>query len=504
MNNAQKAIAFIESLEIPEGPKAGKPIKLARFQKDFIRGALKKATAVAVLSVGRGNGKSALTAGLALGELLGAWDDQPRREVIAAARTREQAKIIFTFMMGLAASLPEEIQDAIKWRRAPYTEVEYAGDGGGHIAKMIAADPKNALGTAPTLAIMDERGHWPDEKGDDLEAALLSGLGKRGGKAIIISTSASSDSHSLSQWIDDPPPNTYVQEHRPAPGLPADDYDSIIEANPGAKAGIGSSPQWLQAQAQRAIARGGSALSSFRLYNRNERTSAENRDVLLTVDDWLAAETSELPPREGGCIVGIDLGGSASMSAAALYWPNTGRMEAIGAFPSNPSLADRGARDGVRDRYVEMADRGELVTMGERVVPAPQFLQAITDLLDTAPAACFVADRYRQSEFEEALQAANIRVPVVWRGMGFRNGSEDCERFRSSVFDGLVQVRASLLLRSAFADAVTLRDPSNNMKLAKARSTGRIDAAAAAILAVAEGRRRSARPAQRARPAVWA
>jgi phage terminase large subunit-like protein len=54
-------------------------------------------------------------------------------------------------------------------------------------------------------------------------------------------------------------------------------------------------------------------------------------------------------------------------------------------------------------------------------------------------------------------------------------------------------------LRSAFADAVTLRDPANNMKLAKARSTGRIDAAAATVLAVAEGARMRGRPVKRAR-----
>src|SRR5690606_22131026 len=116
-----------------------------------------------------------------------------------------------------------------------------------------------------------------------------------------------------------------------APGLPADDLDSIIEANPGAKYGIGSSIAWLVAQAQRSIARGGSALSTFRLYNRNERVPGERRDMLLSVDEWLDVETSELPPREGACIVGIDLGGSASMSAAVFYWPNTHRLEAIGA-----------------------------------------------------------------------------------------------------------------------------------------------------------------------------
>lgn len=504
MTTAKKAIDFIQGLQVPEGPRAGKPIKLAKFQRDFIRGALRKDTAAAVLSVGRGNGKSALSAGLGLGALVGIWDRQPRREILVAARTRDQGKIIWDFVAGLCTSLPEDVQGDLIFRRSPRLEIEYEGDGGGHVLRCIAADPKNALGTAPTLAIMDERGHWPDEKGDDLESALLSGLGKRSGRALIISTSAPDDQHSLSQWIDDPPPNTYVQEHRPAPGQPADDLDSLLEANPGAKAGIGSSVQWLQAQANRAIARGGSALSSFRLYNRNERVSGERRDLLLTVDDWLGAEVSELPPREGGAVVGVDLGGSASMSAAALYWPNTGRLEAFGCFPSNPGLADRGARDGVRDRYVEMADRGELLTLGDRVVPAGQFLQRIMQALDGAPVSCFTADRYRQAEFEEAMYAASIREPTVWRGQGFKDGAEDVERFRRAVFDGEVSVAPSLLLRSAFSDAVTVADVSNNQKLAKARASGRIDAAAAAILAVAEGARRKARPMQPARQPVWA
>ena len=504
MSDSKKAIDFLQTLRIPEGPKAGKTIKLAPFQRQFIRGALKKRTHVAVLSIGRGNGKSALSAGLALGALLGVWDSQPRRQILIAARTRDQARIAFDFASGFAQTLPDDVQADLTFRRNPRLEIEYSGDGGEHLLRVIASDGKNALGTAPTFVLMDERGHWPPDRGDDLEATLLSGLGKRQGKALIISTSASDDTHPFSQWLDHPPEGTYTQEHRPSPGLPADDMESLLIANPGAKAGIGSPVSWLQGQAQRAIARGGNALSSFRLYNRNERVSGEGRNLLLTVDEWLDAETSELPPREGGCVVGVDLGGSASMSAAALYWPNTGRMEAFGAFPTNPTLADRGARDGVSGRYVEMEDRGELLTMGDRVVPAARFLTAIMDRLDGAPMLCMTADRYRQAEFEEALAAANLRVPVVWRGQGFKDGGEDVERFRKAVFDGEVQVSASLLLRSAFADAVTLSDPAGNAKLAKGRATGRIDAAAAAILAVAEGVRRKARPIREARQPVWA
>ena len=88
--------------------------------------------------------------------------------------------------------------------------------------------------------------------------------------------------------------------------------------------------------------------------------------------------------------------------------------------------------------------------------------------------------------------------------MGFHDGSEDIERFRRSIFDGDVRAPESLLMRSAMADAVCLRDPANNMKLAKARSLGRIDAAAASVLAVAEGARRKARPAPKPARLIWA
>ena len=501
MKASTKAIRFLESLAIPEGPMAGQPVKLAPYQRQFVKGALADGVSVAVLSIGRGNGKSALSAGIALGAVMGEWERQPRREILIAARTRDQARIAFDFVVGFILSLPEDAQKLFTIRRSPRLEIE--GDGGGHFIRAIAADGKTALGSAPTLVLMDERGHWAAENGDALEHALLSGLGKRGGRAIIISTSAPDDAHPFSVWLDEDAEGVYRQEHRPAPGLPADDLESLKAANPGAAHGIGSSLDWLQSQARRAIARGGSTLTAFRLYNRNERVSGETRDLLLTVDEWLACEVSDLPERAGQVVIGIDLGGSASMSAAAFYWPDTGRLEAVGTFPSRPSLLDRGQSDGVSDRYVQMADRAELSTLGDQTVPVAPWLVNIMELVAGESVAAITADRYKQAELGEAIDAAGIRSPIVWRGQGFRDGGEDCERFRRACFDGRVQASPSLLLRSAFADAVTLRDPANNLKLAKARSTGRIDAAAATVLAVAEGARIMGRPSGRGGRIAW-
>ncbi|SEL66484.1 Phage terminase-like protein, large subunit, contains N-terminal HTH domain [Roseivivax marinus] len=498
---ADRAMHFLHGLAIPEGPNAGKPVQLAPFQSHFIEGALASDTAAAVLSIGRGNGKSAITAGLALGGLLGVWDRQPRREIIAAARTRDQGRIIWDFVAGFAASLPSELRRRLIYRRAPRLEIEYEGDCGGHVLRVIAADGKSALGGAPTMAILDERGHWALDRGDELEHALLSGLGKRGGRSFLISTSASDDTHPFSRWIDDPVPGSYVQEHRPAPGRPADDPESLLIANPGAPHGIGGSLEWLEAQAKRAIARGGSSLTSFRLYNWNERVSGESRDLLITLDEWLACETDALPPREGGVVIGIDLGGSASMTAAAFYWPQTGRLECLGTFPSMPGLLDRGQSDGVAGRYVEMQERGELTVLGDKTVPVAPWLAEVMRNVEGEHVTAITMDRYKQAELSEALTRAGVRAPCVWRGQGFRDGGEDCERFRRAAFDGLVKARPSLLLRSAFADAVCLRDPANNLKLAKARATGRIDAAAASVLAVAQGARIAAQPQTKARMA---
>jgi phage terminase large subunit-like protein len=102
--NGVTAARFIEALKVPEGKLSGQHFRLAQFQRDFIAGAIDKKTAMACLSVGRGNGKSTLTAGLGLGALLGIWDNQPRREILVAARVRDQASVVFTYVLWCGAA----------------------------------------------------------------------------------------------------------------------------------------------------------------------------------------------------------------------------------------------------------------------------------------------------------------------------------------------------------------------------------------------------------------
>lgn len=500
---ADATLAFIRSLRVPEGPLNGQQFSLAPFQESFIRGVLDPATMTAMLSVGRGQGKSMLSAALALSHVMGVSDPQPRRQVIIAARVKEQARISWEYVQAIVGLLPEEEQALFTFRQAPRLEISYSGEGGGMI-RAVAADAKNLLGLSPTLIIEDEFGHWHPEKGMQLHAALETSAGKRGAKMVIISTSASDDAHPFSQMLDNPPPQSFIIECRAPLGMPADDLDGIKAANPGSEFGIGPSLDWLTAQARVAIQRGGQALTGFRLYSLNQRVSDVGKAQLLTVDEWTACEVSDddLPEAEGECIVGLDLGGSRSMSAAALFWPATGRLEVQGAFPQKPGLADRGEADGVKDRYLHMRDRGELIVSGESTVQVGPWLRHVwADLVGDADVKAIVCDRYRHAELLDALAAAGIRAPVVFRGQGFRDGGQDVEGFRKAVFDGDVRTRPSLLLRSAASDALVVLDDAQNAKLTKARSLGRIDAIAASILAVSEGMRRKAAPTRKARVA---
>ncbi|GAB5449904.1 MAG: terminase large subunit [Halioglobus sp.] len=496
MTLSERVIAFIQTLCIAEGPLAGEPFTLTPEQVQWLGGFLADDINVGAFSVGRGGGKSTLGAALAVAYLVGAADDQPKRVIEIYARVRDQAKIVYNLAAGLIQSLPEDIQDKITVTLPPRLEIRYVPeDGSGpHFLRVASADAKSALGGSPVLVVADERGFW-EPKGDILEETVLTSLSKRNGRYAMLSTSAPSDNHEFSKWLDEPPEGCFSLEFRAPEGLPIDDPEGIKAANPGCESGVGSQLDDLLRDARRAIQRGGYAEQQFRLLCLNQRVPSDARAVILTVEQFKQCETDSLPPRDGPCVVGIDLGESMSMSCASYYWYTTGRHECLGWFPSSPDLAERGSMDRVGTRYLEMAQEGELFTMGGQVVPVAEWIQAVLAHVVDCNVVCVVADRFRQSLVEEGIhQAGQHYLPIIYRRNGWFDGGEDISRWRSAVLDGELQTKPSLLMRSAVSDAVCQRDDAGNTRLSKLKSVSRIDALSASVLAVGEGSRRAAHP----------
>ena len=184
------------------------------------------------------------------------------------------------------------------------------------------------------------------------------------------------------------------------------------------------------------------------------------------------------------------------MSAASAYSPVSGALDAFAVFPQLPSLAERGLRDGVGATYQKMHERGELIISGERVSSIAGLLAEC--LRRWGKPSAIVCDRWRNAEMRQELDRARFPsgAAIVIRGQGFKDGSEDVRDFRKAILDGFVRAPVSLLLLlSALNEARVITDAAGNSKLAKngeggRRKVARDDAAAASILAIAEGQRR--------------
>ena len=238
-------------------------------------------------------------------------------------------------------------------------------------------------------------------------------------------------------------------------------------------------------------------LATFRALRLNQGTADTQQSYLIDPDAWKEAEVVELPPREGRYSLGVDLGGVAAFSAAAAYWPDTGRLEGFQCCGGDPPLIEREKADGVVGIYRQMENRGELRVLGGRVVPIDEFLREC--VLRWGPPSAVSCDRWREGELVDAVNAAKLRFPMpTWRGQGFKDGSVDIRAFKTELFEGRVHAPENLAMRSAFTEARVLTDPAANQKLAKGaeagrRARGRDDLVNAIIMAVAEGSRRRRR-----------
>ena len=230
-------------------------------------------------------------------------------------------------------------------------------------------------------------------------------------------------------------------------------------------------------------------LAAFRALRLNLGTSDVEVQVLIDAALWASCE--RVTARPGPMVWGIDLGTSQAQSAIAAFWPQTGALSCLAAFPEQPSLEERGLRDGCGRLYRDCADRGELLTLGQRATDVGALMRAGMERFGRPD--LVVADRWREAELRDALEAAGVPPAALdVRGMGYRDGAEDVRQFRRACAEGRVAQSPSLLLRSAMAEARTMSDPAGNQKLCKGSEGGRRmrakdDASAAAILGVSAG-----------------
>lgn len=480
---------YIGSLTITQGAGVGERFRVLPWQARF----LKRAFAVegdAALSISRGNGKSTLVAAIAAAVVDGPLR-QPRAEVVCVASSFSQGKIIYEHVRAFLEAAGRDLSDRRTWRvqdSQNVATIEHKATGAR--VRCIGSDPKRAHGLAPLLVLADEPAQWEWTKADAMLAALRTSMGKiDGSRLIALGTRPADETHWFAKMLDGG--CDYAQCHAAGEDAPPFRKRTWLQANPSLPV-MPSLEKRIRKEAVEAKA-DPSLLASFKSLRLNKGIADVERDVLIDAGVWEKAEGDA--PRTGPYALGIDLGGTAAMSACSAYWPEPKRLECFAMFPTIPDLKVRGMSDGVGNLYVRMAHRGELMVSGGRTTNIPDMLGEALRRWG-APGA-ILADRYREGELRDALDAAWFpKVPLILRGMGFVDGAEDVRDFRRAVLAGMVVPEKSLLLRSAIGGARVVTDPAGNSKLSKATQGGRRrrlrdDAAASTILAVAAGARKA-------------
>ena len=465
-------------LVVPPGhPKAGQPFEIPEYLESFFRSALADDCHEAALIIARKNAKSSGVAALLLAFLAGPLRQAGWRAGVCSI-SREKASELKNQCEAIATASSLKGLRFYRARTAPAITSDYGGS-----VDILSADKNAGAASSYDLAIVDELGLLR-EKDRDLVNSMRSSVSAKAGKFLALSVFG---------------PGPFcgeIVERRGAPGLAVhlyqaaedcalDSEEAFHAANPGLACGI-KSMEYMRAESRRVQATPADQ-GSFRAFDLNQ-PQAPGSEMIFSLADWKACVVAadELPPRDGSCVIGFDLGGSSSMTALAAVWPRTGRMECWGAFPDTPSLADRGTADGAGNLYLRMESRGELKQYQGRITPVGAFLRDCGERLAGERVLVAGADRFRRAEATQALESANLRWPLEWRGMGASSkadGSHDVRSSQRAVLSRKLRTLQSLLLESAIKESVIRRDASGNPALDKARKNARIDALSAFVIA---------------------
>lgn len=185
-NLAERAIRFIETYcRPPKGYGHGQKMRLAPFQKDWLREILEPGVNAAVMQCPRGQGKSTLLAALALWATFDRSDSGEPQVPIVATRVQQAMRSVYDVAAKMVAAEPHLDTRSLRFTAIGAARIEVASTGG--TCFPMANHPDGLQGLDPSLAIADEIGFQPVESWDSLMLAtskrsrsLLVGIGTPG------------------------------------------------------------------------------------------------------------------------------------------------------------------------------------------------------------------------------------------------------------------------------------------------------------------------------------
>lgn len=471
MTRAARVIAFIEKHCLtPDGAQVGKPMRLAEFQKQFIREVYDNpaGTRRAILSVSRKNGKSGLIAGLMLVHLVGPEAKQ-NSQLVSGAMSRDQAALVFNLaakMVQLSPKLSSIVRIVPSGKRliGLPLNTEY---------RALAADGKTAHGLSPVLAILDEIGQVRGPQSDFIDAITTSQGAHDAPLLIAISTQAANDADLLSQWIDDAKasqdPRIVCHVYEAPKGCDLLDLQAWKAANPAL--GLFRSLDDLKEQMTQAR-RMPSMENSARNLLLNQRVSTVS--AFISPGVWQSCAGQVLPFGDAPVYCGLDLSARCDLTALVIIGKIAGVWHVVPHFwTPEQGLADRAKRD--RAPYDAWHRQGYLHSTPGATVDYEYVAQDIATLLGELNVQAIAYDRWRIDLMKKEFDKIGCDLPLVNWGQGFRDMAPALDALEAELLNARVAHGGHPVLGMCAANAIVIKDPAGGRKLDKGKATGRID-----------------------------
>lgn len=510
-DRVERNIQWIEKLPVTSGILAGSTFQARPFQREIIENIYRidengnRPVRQVVISMPRKNGKTGLTAVLALLHLCGPEAVQ-RGQVYSAASERKQASLIYDEMKAIVERVPE-LRNRIIVR--DFTKQLEDGETGS-VYFALSAEATSKHGFSPSCWIYDELAQAPDRKLYDVLSSATGAHAEPLG--IVISTQSDDPNHIMSELVDYghqvmsgevEDPSFYAAIYS-APD-DADPWDEEVwkECNPALGDFLSFEQMRINAmQAQRMPARE----NSFRLLHLNQRTSSEA--ALISKIEWMRCQSAiDIRPKEE-IYLALDLSSVNDLCALAGCSKNDGERLKAWFWKPGDEIEEHERRD--RAPYSLWVKQGWIEAPKGRAIDYAFVARRVASICSEYKVLGLAFDRWRVKDFVRELDEIGIHsyidgkdepksgaLRLVPWGQGFADMAPAVDAFEVSVLNNRLKHDGNPVLAMCVANAQVDMDAAGNRKLDKSATRFRIDGAVATAMAIGLKSKQSVKPTKK-------
>jgi phage terminase large subunit-like protein len=482
LTRGERNVAWIEQhCRTPEGKAVRKPIVLRDWQREIICGIYDSPTRRAIVSFGRKNGKTAISAMLLLLHLAGP-EARPNSQLYSAAQSLEQAAVLF----GLAAKMVRMSPDLSQYVTVRDTVKQLHCRELGTLYRALSAEASTAFGLSPVFTVHDELGQVKGPRSSLYEALETGSAAHDDPLSIVISTQAPTDADLLSLLISDAQSGADPRVKLWLYTAPLEIEDAFGEeairlANP-------AFGDFQNAEEVLALAADAKRMPSrepeYRNLVLNQRVEARSPFVARSVWKANGAAPHDL---DGPVYLGLDLSSVSDLTALVAIGMEGGECSVVPTFwlPA-AHLAEKSRKDRVE--YDTWAKQGSLETTPGASIEYEFVAEHLRGVFQQYDVRKVAFDRWGWKHLEPWLRKAGFGDDEIAKfepfGQGFQSMAPALRELESLLLNHKIRHGDHPVLTMCAANAVTQTDSAGNRKLIKDKSPGRIDGMVALAMAV--------------------